>query len=381
MASAMNLEAIPLVDDHCHALVRDQRFAGPVGWHRFLSEAAGTEIVRAHVRTSAFYRRLISRLAQHFECDATPEAVFAARQREDAQDLIAGFFKGTNTDVLVIDEGLPGKDISLPNEEFTRITGVRTVSLLRLEVLMQDLVCRHSRLETVEEAFREALRDVRGQGYVGLKSIVAYRTGLAIRSHAREDVEGSFRAARRDAEEPGPFRIAHKPLLDGLLSIAFESAARQQLPVQFHTGYGDTDADMLLANPLHLRWVLDEPRFQGMKTVLLHESYPYTRQAGYLAAVYDDVYVDLSYAIPFLSVREMVQFTREAFGVAPSSKLLYASDAVWIPELYFMSAMDGRRVLAEVLEEMVSDGDMTARDAEVSAEAVLRGNATCLYGL
>jgi len=62
--------------------------------------------------------------------------------------------------------------------------------------------------------------------------------------------------ARWEVQEKGSVRLAQKPLLDTLLHVTFEEAARQELPIQFHTGYGDTDADMLLANPLHLRAVL-----------------------------------------------------------------------------------------------------------------------------
>jgi len=50
--------------------------------------------------------------------------------------------------------------------------------------------------------------------------------------------------------------------------------------------------------------------------VLLHECYPYTREGAYLAAVYENVYLDLSYGIPFLGYGEMATFTRAAFGVA-----------------------------------------------------------------
>jgi predicted TIM-barrel fold metal-dependent hydrolase len=169
---------------------------------------------------------------------------------------------------------------------------------------MQDLIAGLESLEAVEDGLRHALSDVRDQGYVGLKPIVAYRTGLDIRAWTRDDAKTSFTEARAEAQRQGTLRIAHKPLLDTLLHVVFEEASRQELPVQFHTGYGDTDADMIRANPLYLREVLHADAYRGMSTVLLHESYPYTRQGGYMAAVYDRVYLDLSYAIPFLGYRD-----------------------------------------------------------------------------
>jgi hypothetical protein len=168
-------------------------------------------------------------------------------------------------------------------------------------------------------------------------------------------------------------------LLDTLLHVAFTEAARQEMPVQFHTGYGDTDADLRLGNPLHLRTVLETPTFRGMPVVLLHACYPYTREGGYLAAVYEHVYLDLSYGIPFLSYDEMTAFTRAALGVAPYTKLLYSSDAVGVPELHWLSAVTARRLLGEVLGEFVARNELSGAEAWEAGVALLKENAVRLY--
>jgi uncharacterized protein len=215
---------------------------------------------------------------------------------------------------------------------------------------------------------------------VALKSIAAYRTGLDIREWPREDSEESFHEYRRVAGA-GPARLVHKPLLDTLLHVAFAQAARQEVPVQFHVGYGDADTDLLLGNPLYLRQVLQRSDYRGMPVVLLHECYPYTRQGGYLAAIYENVYLDLSYGIPLLGYGEMLSFTRQALGVAPSSKLMYSSDGTGVPELHWISAIDGRRAIGEALGELVSQGELDLSDAEAAGESILRANATRLYRL
>jgi uncharacterized protein len=161
--------------------------------------------------------------------------------------------------------------------------------------------------------------------------------------------------------------------------VTFTEATRQELPMQFHTGYGDTDADMLLANPLHLRAVLEQGKYRAMPVVILHECYPYTRQGAYLAAVYENVYLDLSYGIPLLGYNEMIDFTRAAFDVAPFSKLLYSSDGVGIPEIHWLSALDGRRIWGQVLGERVANGELSITEAEAAGVAVLRDNAMRLY--
>ena len=175
--------------------------------------------------------------------------------------------------------------------------------------------------------------------------------------------------------------LVHKPLLDTLLHVAFGQAARQEVPVQFHVGYGDADTDLLLGNPLYLRQVLQRSDYRGMPVVLLHECYPYTRQGGYLAAVYENVYLDLSYGIPLLGYGEMLSFTRQALGVAPSSKLMYSSDGIGVPELHWISAIDGRRAIGEALGELVSQGELDLSDAEAAGESILRANAIGLYRL
>jgi predicted TIM-barrel fold metal-dependent hydrolase len=119
------------------------------------------------------------------------------------------------------------------------------------------------------------LEDVRGRGYVALKNIVPYWTGLEIREWPGEETEASLREFWGAARE-GSGRLVHKPLLDTLLHTAFSEAARQEVPVQFHVGYGDADTDLLRGNPLHLRAVLEKTDYGGMPVVLLHECYPYT---------------------------------------------------------------------------------------------------------
>ena len=60
--------------------------------------------------------------------------------------------------------------------------------------------------------------------------------------------------------------------------------------MQIHTGFGDKDLDLRLSSPLHLRRVLEDPAFAALKLVLLHASYPFCREAGYLANVYAQVW-------------------------------------------------------------------------------------------
>ena len=375
----IDLSSIPLADNHCHGIYRTQAPLDVAAWRGLFTESTDQGMRSKHVTTTLFYRRLVREMAIFFDCEPTEEAILAARQKLDEQDLIRGFLRAANFDVLFIDKGYPPQDLLLSDATVSDLANCRVAPMLRVELLMQRLITENATLSAVIEALRAALSDVRGQGYVALKSIVAYRTGLDIRTWTTDDVEEAFAVARREVQEKGSIRLAHKPLLDTLLHVTFEEAARQELPIQFHTGYGDTDADMLLANPLHLRAVLERQEYRAMPIVLLHESYPYTQQGAYLATVYENAYLDLSYGIPFLGYHEMLEFTRAAFSVAPYSKLLYSSDAVGVPEVHWVSALDGRRIIGQVLGECITNGDLSQSEAEQAGAAVLHDNAIQLY--
>ena len=375
----IDLSNIPLADNHCHGIYQAQTPVDITAWRRLFTESSDPGMRSTHVTTTLFYRRLVREMATFFECEPTEEAVLAARQQLDDQSLISKFLRSANFDVLFVDKGYPPSELLLPDTVLSNLGNCRVAPMLRVELLMQRLIAENSVLSAVVEALRAALKDVRGQGYVALKSIVAYRTGLDIRTWSIDEVEEAFAVARREVQERGSVRLAHKPLLDTLLHVTFAEAARQELPVQFHTGYGDTDADMLLANPLHLRAILERREYRAMPLVLLHECYPYTQQGAYLATVYENVFLDLSYGIPYLGYHEMLEFTRAAFSVAPFSKLLYSSDAVGVPELHWVSALDGRSILGQVLGECVANSDLSKTEAEQAGVAVLHDNAMRLY--
>ena len=377
---AVDLRHVPVVDNHCHGILRSQNFDDLASWRGVFTESADPGMPREHVASTAFYRRLIRTLAEFFGCEPEEETVLGVRAQRDLPELTAELLRAANIETLLIDTGYPPPEEVLPGAELAQLGDCRTEPMVRLETLMERLLAEHASLDEAKEALAAALYDVRGQGYVALKSIAAYRTGLNVGEWPTEDAVASLREFRRAAGE-GPTRLVHKPLLDTLLHVAFAEAVRQEVPLQFHVGYGDADTDLLLGNPLHLRAVLERPEYRSMPVVLLHECYPYTREGGYLAAIYENVYLDLSYGIPLLGYGEMLSFTHEALGVAPISKLLYSSDGIGVPELHWMSAIDGRHVLGQALEELVAHGELSISEAEAAGEDVLRNNAVLLYRL
>lgn len=380
----VDLTGVPVIDNHCHPVERVQQHTDVHAWRGLFTESVDPLARNQHAADTTFYRRLLRAMAELHGIggdDPDEAAVLTARARLTTTELVSTLFRSAGIDAVVVDTGFPPPPICLPAAELTAAGGVRQASLLRLELLFQDLITQVRTLPELVGLVDAELVDVRAQGWAGFKTIAGYRTGLGIRHWPSDDATASFNDARAEVDASGAVRLGHKPLLDTLLHRAFAAAATQELPVQVHVGYGDADVDLRAASPLELREVLHEPAYRGMAVVLLHGCWPYFREGAYLAAVHDNVHLDLSYAIPFLSVAEMTSMTRAALGAAPFAKLMYSSDGARVPELHWLGARDGRRVLGACLGELVADGDLSYRQAEDAGARILAGNARTLYGL
>ncbi|HVA22239.1 MAG TPA: amidohydrolase family protein [Candidatus Micrarchaeia archaeon] len=378
--TTVDLSRVAVVDNHCHPVWRDQRITEVSVWRAHFTEGRGPATASRHVATTVAYQEAIRAIAAHLGCPSDEAAILGARPAQALDGLLRGYWEDARLGGLIVDDGFPPPGLGIDAEELG--AGLCPVGRVRrLETLFEDLIVGQRTIGAVRAALRDRLQEDRAGGWVGLKSIAAYRGGLRIRRWPEDEVETAFREARTQVARGEGFRLTDRRLRDALLHEAFAFAARTAWPVQFHCGYGDTDSDLLHANPLRLRAVLEEPAYAGLPVVLLHEAYPYTREAAYLCAVYDQVHLDLSFAAPFLAAAEMAAVTTAALGVAPWSKLLYASDGVGIPELHWLGAHRGRRVLGACLGGLVDLGSLDGGAAEAAGEAILAGNARRLYGL
>ncbi len=376
----LDLSTIAVVDNHCHPVLLDQHMDA-LRFRSYCTEATDTSFAEKHVPNTIYYLWLLRQLAAFYDCASEETAIIAARDMVGSDALIERLFRAANIDTLVLDPAYPPGNECFKPERMSELGQVRAANMLRLETLMQDLILAHDDFDTVIDLYTSAVSHARENGYCALKSIVAYRTGLEIAEPSKDEAAASFAEARSIAKAQGTLRIAHKPLIDYLLHVAFRAAAGQHLPIQFHTGYGDSDTDMRLGNPLHLRDVLENRDYFTMPIVLLHESYPYTQLGAYLAAVYPHVYFDLSYMIPFVDRLEMLSFTRQALSVAPASKLMYSSDGVNIPEMHYAGALRGRSVIGQVLTEMIDADEIDEEQAYHIARNILHDTAYAVYSL
>ena len=372
----MDLTDVPIFDHHAHSLYPEALWRSePL--EPYFTEAYDPELLGRFARDTLCFRRSIRELAAFYGCEPRVDAVLEARARWDHLALCRRMFAGAHIAHWLIDDGIwAGRLWSVADCAARLPPQVRRI--VRLETELATLVDKCDSARGLLDAFEAHLRAL-APTVAAFKSIVAYRTGLAIAPHEPAAVERAFAELRARAAPGRPPRIASKPVLDAMLWRAFRVAVETGRPVQFHTGYGDPDLDLRLASPLHLRPVFEAPELRGLRVVLLH-CYPFGREAGYLAAVYPGVYLDLGLAIPHGSVRGMQAATREALHLAPLTKVLFSTDAQRTPELFWIAARWGRNVLGAVLDEAVSDGDLDLHEAAWAGRRILHDNAAELYG-
>ena len=376
----LDITSIPVVDNHCHPVLLNQHMDA-LRFRSYCTEATDPSFAEKHVPNTVYYLWLLRQMATFYGCERNEDDILAARNKLGADTLLEHLLRAANIDTLVLDPAYPLSSACYTPERMGQLGHCRAVKMLRLETLMQELILDYSDFDEVIERFADQVRHVHEHGYCALKSIVAYRTGLNIAEWSKDEAAAAFLEARTQASEQGQLRIAHKPLIDYLLHIAFQQAAEQQLPIQFHTGYGDSDTDMRLGNPLQLRDVLERKDYHSMAVVLLHESYPYCQLGAYLAAIYPHVYFDLSYTIPFLDKLEMLAFTRQALSVAPASKLMFSTDGIHLPEMHWAGALRGRSIIGQVLDEMIDADEIDEDQGYDIAQQILHDTAYAVYKL
>jgi len=369
---ALDLTGVPFIDAHMHAPLRDrpQDVEGYRGrWYE------GDPRDAALTADLTAYRWAIHELAQHLGCGDEEQAVIAATAERPGAAWLRETCARSQVEGVVVDTGYPPPERVLSPHEMRKVSGLRVAELARIEHAAVGLVAGSRSFSDFLKRFDEIIESAAEAGVAGIKSVVAYRSGLAIE---RVDYAAAEDAYVREAARASG-RLMEKALLDFLVVRCLAAARRHSLPFQLHTGYGDREIDLRSANPLDLRPLLESDDARGVRIVLLHGAWPYTREAAWLAAVYPNVYLDVSTCIPPLGWAALVEMWKVTLAVAPISRVHASSDAAGLAEQIGIGAARARASLTVALEELVRIGSLRAAEAEEVAEAVLGGTARQLY--
>ena len=304
------------------------------------------------------------------------DAYLARRAELGAAEVTRRLLRASGVAHLLVDTGYLREGM-LGLGAMSEAAGADVEEVVRLEsVAEQAIVAGNGSAAGFAERFRAALWE-RTTFACGVKSIIAYRFGLDFdpRPPAAAEVAGAAGRWLRQIGAGGVIRASDPVLLRFLLWAGVDRG----LPVQIHTGFGDPDADLRRCDPLLLRGFCELTQERAVPLLLLH-CYPYHRQAGYLAAAYPHVYLDVGLAINHVGARAAA-VVAESLELAPFAKVLFSSDAWGPPELHYLGALLWRRATAAVLGQWVAAGDWSEADAIRVAGMIGAQNARHVYRL
>jgi hypothetical protein len=323
----------------------------------------------------------------------------------DLERLIRKSLTGTYS--ILMDDGFLDPSVIHDYRYHDQFTQAPTKRILRIETLAEGLMrelTRNAKEEDLAVAdfmadtyllfterfdiqIKQAIEDPEVAGF---KSIVCYRSSEAL--NVEPDYERillkigpSFEEYISRCVERKQYRVDTKHVNDflvlktlELLSSKYEDRTFSK-PIQFHTGLGDNDIDLLQSNPAYLQPLIE--CYPEVPFVILHSAYPFTREAGYLATVYKNVYLDIGEVFPMLSRDGEFKVVRQSLELAPFSKLLWSTDGHLFPETYWLANKQFREVLEEVVVEYVRERDISEEAAIRLVTAVMFNNANYLYNL
>ncbi|KAF9260404.1 hypothetical protein L218DRAFT_932485 [Marasmius fiardii PR-910] len=382
----------PVIDNHAHPLLKSE-YRDKFPFEGLISEASGNALTRDAPYTLACLRAT-TQLAPLLDLDknATWDDVQAKRSEIPYIELCQRFMGPCKIQCILLDDGLGGvteyaADLDWHLENFTCDTRRIVRVEVEAETILRELLTPnlHGFLEKFMDRLRKVLvNHVRGNGRVAaFKSIVCYRSGLnisAIKPNL-DDVSTLLYLQETLAQykREGTLRLNNKVLNDIVVHIALDVAGQFDVPVQFHTGLGDNDISLVLSSPALMQPIIKA--YPHTKIVLLHSSYPYMREAGYLASVYDNVFLDFGEVFPFVSGHGQRSIIRQILELTPTNKLLWSTDGHWFPESFYLGTIQARQALYDVLSEAVTAGELTEEQAVSIIRHALFHNSNMLYNL
>jgi hypothetical protein len=260
-----------------------------------VSEAEGTAL--KHATSGLAHHQAVKQLSSLFGCDPSWEAIKRYRKEVGFDKYTEKLFEASGIECILMDDLLAASDkVTIPYTWHDRLTKSKTRRIVRVESLAEQVAKRMKEAnirEFLQNYLRLVVDSAKDPEVVGFKSVICYRSGLDIqdtRKAKMEDMQETLIEYMQDAAEAGSWRLNSKPLNDLVANLAIQVSGDYKKPIQFHTGLGDNSLRLVKANPAYMQNIIEA--YPKTKIVLLHSSYPFTREAGYLVTVYDNVYLD-----------------------------------------------------------------------------------------
>ncbi|HZW58037.1 MAG TPA: amidohydrolase family protein [Nitrososphaerales archaeon] len=407
----IDLSDVPVIDQHCHMFLDEARNIDSSMLIRVMSleaynpdfvipEASVQEFVDNPSRVAQYgvekrkewevYDRSIEAgqssllfvesqraMSEFLKAENNIQSILAKRNQRaaDLRSYAADLYKDARIRILILSDYRFRSTVGSP---------IQTKNKVVIHTVMFSALDKSSNLEEAIKAFEESLNEhVRNKGFVGMKSMIAYGgirrgTGLDIGNPSESLVAQEFAAYKDSGGKIENHKI--KNLEDFFTRRALERCITLDVPMEFHTGIGDLDVITDKCNPMLLGSLLKDENLRKAKVILLHGSYPYTAEAGWMAHFFPNVYLDASILF-FTHRRAAARKVEEALEMAPYSKLLYSSDGGVLPETHWFGAISAKRSMEIALQNLIEAETVSEKEAMELGERFFHKNAEKLFRL
>lgn len=371
---------LPVIDNHCHPF--------PLGRVPAVIENTWTISLNAlptqDIRNSVYFQMSTAEMCRYHGI-ADVDAMLRHRQEQyeaDPKAYTQALWRDANVQALLADVGSPVTNKRLTEQELQEFAWLNDSLDLhyinRIERVTDDLLPLALPFDDFVSRFLQDTRElIQAQHLLALKSIIAYRTGLAIEALPESQVRQAY---ARYLLSPSD-KAAEKVIRDFIFLTSAQLCRELGMVLQLHTGAGDSPlSDLRINSALLLYDALNDPRCRDTKLMLVHAGNPDVEHAAYLVGHYANVYLDLSSMLPYFG-HAVEDKLRAILAFAPTTKILYGSDGGGIPDHHWFAAKYFKRALSRVMERFVNDQILRETFVEETARNILSENARMLYNI
>ena len=382
MLNIEDIMAIPAIDTHVHRIHPGR---APL-WGNLSGGYIPGLRQEEFARDTVFYGMVMEELRKYFHMPENTDwkEVEAERDRRYREDP-AGYFRSLtekqNVAMYCLEIGSPLGGPIYTDEEIAyfhqSIPKNKCSHIVRIERTAEPLWKEKAPFSAFIKRYTDELeKKIEQENAIAIKSCAAYGGGLGIRLPDRGEAEAAYERifqCRAEAED--------EKIMNGFLILeSCEAAVSHDIPIQFHTGEGGGSAvDFQTLSPIHMVEFLKDKRvLNRIKIVLLHGGHPHEEDTSFIVSQFENVYTDFS-AMFYLSGVKSLERMAALLERAPLSKVMYGSDGVMFPEVWWFAHDWFRRQLARLLNRFIEDGYMTEYRARETAKKFLFDNALNCY--
>lgn len=380
--SKVNLSGVKVVDVHAHPFAESKDLETAVSFLRKLSLSVIPEMFsdmdeiekhQPYPGSNMWIQLLIRSLSKYYGCEEDLQSIIDIRNKKtsDYGAYSKELFQDVNLVGAIMDFGYPQPP--LDRKKFELLCGAKVWEISRIEPLMITLGNQNLSFDDFVIQYRNHLdEDLGKEEVVGLKTIIAYRSGLEVFEMDKQQAEIAYGEFLENS------RSSAKAFRDYCFHIAMEACTKADKFMHIHTGIGDGEVVLTKASPSFLLDTLRKEKYKNTKVHLVHGGYPWVEEAAFIVSILPNVYMDISLQNPFTG-HGVERIISQVLELAPFDKVMYGSDAFTVPEMNWMGVKLFNECFERVLNNWVEKDYMTVEKARYIGEMILYKNFEKAY--